>query len=122
LADGDGAADAAGLVRAVVGRLPRESRLRQLALECVEEGLAEGYPPCCVLFFSLFWWPLVVGPDGDTGVVNAYHRISAEHGYRQCPACLLRSLAGKAPGVPQDGRSGPGAGRESIAWTEGLEL
>jgi hypothetical protein len=88
----------------------RKAHGRSLAAverEIVREGLDEGYPECCVLWFVLVWFPLIASVDHDREpgcmcpheftawlVWTSYADLMRDlhPGYVPCPACLLRML------------------------------
>lgn len=57
-------------------------------------GLAEGYPACCVEWFTFVWAPvceyLMFSGNGDRqslDAASAMLRGSCDRGYVQCPRC-----------------------------------
>jgi hypothetical protein len=71
------------------------------------EGLGNGYPSCCALFFTIIWMPseMVLHPDGliyykAAKIARDWYRqqvqaADVEEGYVPCPACLLKILRQK---------------------------
>jgi len=73
----------------------------------VERGFENGYPPCCIFWYSTLWSPLCNtidwdDPDPSPEAVEAEEvhwryfsmrlRVKHKFDYIPCPACLLSAL------------------------------
>jgi hypothetical protein len=62
--------------------------------ENINNGLAEGYPPCCVAWFTFVWWPLAsymfrysYFTQKEFTTLADLVRGNSDLGYVQCPKC-----------------------------------